>query len=306
MKDKFKIGLYEEDPFELVSKNFQEEMNKIHGCWSFGMDDRIYTKTSHSGETRYAFRVYPDQIETLERDELLKDRKTCFYCDTPWWGTKNEIQDFIFSGFWEAQNYFAETTQLLDYDIHNVYEFDDGKLNGTYLSYAVIDFAEIYERFCDDLWDSAEKVFGETKRNKYSDKFDDWWKDKKVFKEFINILHFLNPSLNIYQNSMSDCKLIDEVSYPLLKSKVEFYASKKNHNNFSLDEIFYDKSQPLYFVFETGFFINNAKNGVFERFLIEDNSQKIARKQYKDDVIEEESLSDYKINKNSNFYKSNF
>ena len=213
---------------------------------------------------------------------------------------------FNFSGFWEAQNYFAETTQLLDYDIHNVYEFDDGKLNGTYLSYAVIDFEQIYERFYSDLWDSAGKVFGETKLNKYFDKFDDFSKDKKVFKEFINILHFLNPSLNIYQNSMSDCELIDEVSYPLLKSKVEFYASKKNHNNFSLDEIFYDKSQPLYFVFETGFFINNAKNGVFERFLIENNSQKIARTQYKDNVIEKESLSDYKINKNSHFYKSNF
>ena len=257
MKDKFKIGLYEEDPFELVSKNFQEEMEQIHDYWCPGLDDRIYTKTSHAGETRYALRVYPDQIETLERDELLKDRKTCFYCDTPGWRIKSNTR-FNFSGFWEAQNYFAETTQLLDYDIHNVYEFDDGKLNGTYLSYAVIDFEQIYERFCDDLWDSAEKVFGETKHNKYSDKFDDWWKDKKVFKEFINILHFLNPSLNIYQNSMSDCELIDEVSYPLLKSKVEFYASKKNHNNFSLDEIFYDKSQLLYFVFETGFFINNA------------------------------------------------
>ena len=103
---------------------------------------------------------------------------------------------------------------------------------------------------------------------------------------------------------MSDCELIDEVSYPLLKSKVEFYASKKNHNNFSLDEIFYDKSQPLYFVFETGFFINNAKNGVFKRFLIEDNSQKIARKQYKDDVIEEESLNNFKINNDYHVYQS--
>jgi hypothetical protein len=300
MKHKFKIGLYDEDPFELVSKNFQEEMEQIHDHWCPGLDDRIYTKTSHAGETRHALRVYPDEPDNIERDEFLDENNLYFYCDSP----KNRKAKFEFSGFWEAENYFAETTQLLDYNIHNIYEFDDGKLNGTYLSYAVIDFEQLYERFCDDLWDSARKVFGEAKLNKYSDKFDDWWKDKKVFKEFINILHFLNPSLNIYQNSMSDCELIDEVSYPLLKSKVEFYASKKNHNNFSLDEIFYDKSQPLYFVFETGFFINNAKNGVFERFLIEDNSQKIARKQYKDDVIEEESLNNFKINNDYHVYQS--
>ena len=139
MKHKFRIGLYEEDPFELVSKNFQEEMKRKYEYWCPGMDDRIYTKMSHRGETRYALRVYPDELECPERDDFLKDNSLCFYCDSPGWGEKSNTR-FNFSGFWEAQNYFAETTQLLDYDIHNVYEFDDGKLNGLYFSYAVIDF----------------------------------------------------------------------------------------------------------------------------------------------------------------------
>ena len=302
MKHEFKIGLYEEDPFELISKNFQEEMKRKYEYWCPGMDDRIYTEMSHRGETRYALRVYPDELESPERDDFLKDNSLCFYCDTPGWGEKSNTR-FNFSGFWEAQNYFAETTQLLDYDIHNVYEFDDGKLNGLYFSFAEIRFDQIYERFCEDLWDSAEKVFEEKKLNKYFDKFHE---DKKVFKEFINALHFLNPNLNIYQSWMSDCELIDEVGYPLFKSKVEFYASKKNHNNLSLDEILYDQSPPLYFVFETGFFINNAKNGVFERFSTVDNSQKIVSKQYKNDVLEKELAENYKINKYPHIYQHDF
>ena len=302
MKHEFKIGLYEEDPFELISKNFQEEMKRKYEYWCPGMDDRIYTEMSHRGETRYALRVYPDELESQERDDFLKDNKLCFYCDTPRRGKKSNTR-FNFSGFWEAQNYFAETTQLLDYDIHNVYEFDDGKLNGLYFSFAEIRFDQIYERFCEDLWDSAEKVFEEKKLNKYFDKFHE---DKKVFKEFINALHFLNPNLNIYQSWMSDCELIDEVGYPLFKSKVEFYASQKNYNNLSLDEILYDQSPPLYFVFETGFFINNAKNGVFERFSTVDNSQKIVSKQYKNDVLEKELAENYKINKYPHIYQHDF
>lgn len=305
MKHKFKIGLYEEDPFELVSKNFQKEMSQIHGNWWTGMDDRIYTKTSHAGETRYALRVYPDEFDNPERDIFLKDmndNNICFFCDSPGGGFGPKTR-FNFSGFWEAQNYFAETTQLLDYDIHNVYEFDDGKLNGLYFSFAEIRFDQIYERFCEDLWDSAEKVFDEKKLNKYFEKFHE---DKKVFKEFFNTLHFLNPSLNIYQSLMSDCELIDEIGYPLFKSKVEFYASQKNYNNLSLDEILYDQSPPLYFVFETGFFINNAKNGVFERFSTADNSQKIVSKQYKDDVLEKELAENYKINKYPHIYQHDF
>ena len=302
MKHEFKIGLYEEDPFELISKNFQEEMKRKYEYWCPGMDDRIYTEMSHRGETRYALRVYPDELESPERDDFLKDNSLCFYCDTPGWGKKSNTR-FNFSGFWEAQNYFAETTQLLDYDIHNVYEFDDGKLNGLYFSFAEIRFDQIYERFCEDLWDSAEKVFEEKKLNKYFDKFHE---DKKVFKEFINALHFLNPNLNIYQSWMSDCELIDEVGYPLFKSKVEFYASQKNYNNLSLDEILYDQSPPLYFVFETGFFINNAKNGVFERFSTVDNSQKIVSKQYKNDVLEKELAENYKINKYPHIYQHDF
>jgi len=302
MKHEFKIGLYEEDPFELVSKNFQEEMKRKYEYWCPGFDDRIYTEMSHRGETRNALRVYPDELESQERDDFLKDNKLCFYCDTPRRGKKSNTR-FNFSGFWEAQNYFAETTQLLDYDIHNVYEFDDGKLNGLYFSFAEIRFDQIYERFCEDLWYSAEKVFEEKKLNKYFDKFHE---DKKVFKEFINALHFLNPNLNIYQSWMSDCELIDEVGYPLFKSKVEFYASKKNHNNLSLDKILYDQSPSLYFVFETGFFINNAKNGVFERFSKVDNSQKIVSKQYKDDVLEKELAENYKINKYPHIYQHDF
>ena len=304
MKHKFKIGLYEEDPFELVSKNFQKEMSQIHGIWITGTDDRIYTKTSHAGETRYALRVYPDKFDNPKRDIFLKDmndNNICFFCDSPGWGSGKTR--FNFSGFWEAQNYFADTTQLLDYDIHNVYEFDDGKLNGLYFSFAEIRFDQIYERFCEDLWASAEKVFEEKKLNKYFDKFHE---DKKVFKEFFNTLHFLNPSLNIYQSLMSDCELIDEIGYPLFKSKVEFYASQKNYNNLSLDEILYDQSPPLYFVFETGFFINNAKNGVFERFSTVDNSQKIVSKQYKNDVLKQEFASEYKINKYPHVYVSDF
>jgi len=301
MKHEFKIGLYEEDPFELVSKNFQEEMKRKYEYWCPGMDDRIYTEMSHRGETRYALRVYPDELESPERDDFLKDNSLCFYCDTPGWGEKSNTR-FNFSGFWEAQNYFAETTQLLDYDIHNVYEFDDGKLNGLYFSYAVIDFYQIYERFLDALFEAADDVFDKKKSDEYFEKIDH---DNEILKEFINTLQFLNPSLDIYKNALSDCELIDEIAYPLLKSKVSFVTSNKNYNNLSLDEII-EKSAPIYFVFETGFFINNAKNRVFERFIMEDNSKKILSKRYKDDVLKQEFASEYKINKYPHVYVSDF
>ncbi len=301
MKHEFKIGLYEEDPFELVSKNFQEEMKRKYEYWCPGMDDRIYTEMSHRGETRYALRVYPDELESPERDDFLKDNSLCFYCDTPGWGKKSNTR-FNFSGFWEAQNYFAETTQLLDYDIHNVYEFDDGKLNGLYFSYAVIDFYQIYERFLDALFEAADDVFDKKKSDEYFEKIDH---DNEILKEFINTLQFLNPSLDIYKNALSDCELIDEIAYPLLKSKVSFVTSNKNYNNLSLDEII-EKSAPIYFVFETGFFINNAKNRVFERFIMEDNSKKILSKRYKDDVLKQEFASEYKINKYPHVYVSDF
>lgn len=301
MKHEFKIGLYEEDPFELVSKNFQEEMKRKYEYWCPGMDDRIYTEMSHRGETRYALRVYPDELESPERDDFLKDNSLCFYCDSPGWGEKSNTR-FNFSGFWEAQNYFAETTQLLDYDIHNVYEFDDGKLNGLYFSYAVIDFCQIYERFLDTLFEAADDVFGKKNSDEYFEKFDH---DNEILKEFINTLQFLNPSLDIYKNALSDCELIDEIAYPLLKSKVSFVTSNKNYNNLSLDEII-EKSAPIYFVFETGFFINNAKNRVFERFIMEDNSKKILSKRYKDDVLKQEFASEYKINKYPHVYVSDF
>ena len=301
MKHEFKIGLYEEDPFELISKNFQEEMKRKYEYWCPGMDDRIYTEMSHRGETRYALRVYPDELESPERDDFLKDNKLCFYCDTPRRGKKSNTR-FNFSGFWEAQNYFAETTQLLDYDIHNVYEFDDGKLNGLYFSYAVIDFCQIYERFLDTLFEAADDVFGKKKSDEYFEKIDH---DNEILKEFINTLQFLNPSLDIYKNALSDCELIDEIAYPLLKSKVSFVTSNKNYNNLSLDEII-EKSAPIYFVFETGFFINNAKNRVFERFIMEDNSKKILSKRYKDDVLKQEFASEYKINKYPHVYVSDF
>ena len=301
MKHEFKIGLYEEDPFELVSKNFQEEMKRKYEYWCPGMDDRIYTEMSHRGETRYALRVYPDELESPERDDFLKDNSLCFYCDTPGWGEKSNTR-FNFSGFWEAQNYFAETTQLLDYDIHNVYEFDDGKLNGLYFSYAVIDFCQIYERFLDALFEAADDVFDKKKSDEYFEKIDH---DNEILKEFINTLQFLNPSLDIYKNALSDCELIDEIAYPLLKSKVSFVTSNKNYNNLSLDEII-EKSAPIYFVFETGFFINNAKNRVFERFIMEDNSKKILSKRYKDDVLKQEFASEYKINKYPHVYVSDF
>ena len=301
MKHEFKIGLYEEDPFELVSKNFQEEMKRKYEYWCPGMDDRIYTEMSHRGETRNALRVYPDELESQERDDFLKDNKLCFYCDTPRRGKKSNTR-FNFSGFWEAQNYFAETTQLLDYDIHNVYEFDDGKLNGLYFSYAVIDFYQIYERFLDALFEAADDVFDKKKSDEYFEKIDH---DNEILKEFINTLQFLNPSLDIYKNALSDCELIDEIAYPLLKSKVSFVTSNKNYNNLSLDEII-EKSAPIYFVFETGFFINNAKNRVFERFIMEDNSKKILSKRYKDDVLKQEFASEYKINKYPHVYVSDF
>ena len=301
MKHEFKIGLYEEDPFELVSKNFQEEMKRKYEYWCPGMDDRIYTEMSHRGETRNALRVYPDELESPERDDFLKDNSLCFYCDTPGWGEKSNTR-FNFSGFWEAQNYFAETTQLLDYDIHNVYEFDDGKLNGLYFSYAVIDFCQIYERFLDALFEAADDVFDKKKSDEYFEKIDH---DNEILKEFINTLQFLNPSLDIYKNALSDCELIDEIAYPLLKSKVSFVTSNKNYNNLSLDEII-EKSAPIYFVFETGFFINNAKNRVFERFIMEDNSRKILSKRYKDDVLKQEFASEYKINKYPHVYVSDF
>ena len=301
MKHEFKIGLYEEDPFELVSKNFQEEMKRKYEYWCPGMDDRIYTEMSHRGETRYALRVYPDELESPERDDFLKDNSLCFYCDTPGWGEKSNTR-FNFSGFWGAQNYFAETTQLLDYDIHNVYEFDDGKLNGLYFSYAVIDFCQIYERFLDALFEAADDVFDKKKSDEYFEKIDH---DNEILKEFINTLQFLNPSLDIYKNALSDCELIDEIAYPLLKSKVSFVTSNKNYNNLSLDEII-EKSAPIYFVFETGFFINNAKNRVFERFIMEDNSKKILSKRYKDDVLKQEFASEYKINKYPHVYVSDF
>ena len=301
MKHEFKIGLYEEDPFELISKNFQEEMKRKYEYWCPGMDDRIYTEMSHRGETRNALRVYPDELESQERDDFLKDNKLCFYCDTPRRGKKSNTR-FNFSGFWEAQNYFAETTQLLDYDIHNVYEFDDGKLNGLYFSYAVIDFCQIYERFLDALFEAADDVFDKKKSDEYFEKIDH---DNEILKEFINTLQFLNPSLDIYKNALSDCELIDEIAYPLLKSKVSFVTSNKNYNNLSLDEII-EKSAPIYFVFETGFFINNAKNRVFERFIMEDNSKKILSKRYKDDVLKQEFASEYKINKYPHVYVSDF
>ena len=301
MKHKFKIGLYEEDPFELVSKNFQEEMKRKYEYWCPGLDDRIYTKMSHPGETRYALRVYPDELESSQRDDFLKDNNLCFYCDTPGWGEKSNTE-FNFSGFWEAQNFFAETTQLLDYDIHNVYEFDDGKLNGLYFSYAEIDFCQIYERFWEALFEAADDVFDKKKCDEYFDKVDH---DNEILKEFINTLQFLNPSLDIYKNTLSDCELIDEIAYPLLKSKVSFVTSNKNYNNLSLHEII-EKSAPIYFVFETGFFINNAKNRVFERFIIEDNSKKILSKRYKDDVLKQEFASEYKINKYPHVYVSDF
>ncbi len=301
MKHKFKIGLYEEDPFELVSKNFQEEMKRKYEYWCPGLDDRIYTKMSHPGETRYALRVYPDELESSQRDDFLKDNNLCFYCDTPGWGGKSNTE-FNFSGFWEAQNFFAETTQLLDYDIHNVYEFDDGKLNGLYFSYAVIDFCQIYERFWEALFEAADDVIGKKKSDEYFEKIDH---DNEILKEFINTLQFLNPSLDIYKNAWSDCELIDEIAYPLLKSKVSFVTSNKNYNNLSLDEII-EKSAPIYFVFETGFFINNAKNRVFERFVMEDNSKKILSKRYKDDVLKQEFASEYKINKYPHVYVSDF
>ena len=297
MKHKFKIGLYDEDPFELVSKNFQEEMEQIHDHWCPGLDDRIYTKTSHAGETRHALRVYPYEPDNIERDEFLDENNLYFYCDSP----KNRKARFEFSGFWEARNYFAETDELLNYDIHNIYEFNDGKLNGLYFSYAVIDFGQIYERFWEVLFDAADDVFNKKQYDEYFDKID---KDPKVFKDFVNTLQFLNPNLDIYKNEYSDCELIDEIAYPILKSKVEFYISKRNHNNFSLEDILYEKSKPLYFVFETGFFLNNAKSSIFQRFLIEDNSQKILRKKYKDGFLQEESLNNFKINNDYHVYQS--
>ena len=303
MEHKFKIGLYDKDPFELVSKNFQEEMQQIHRYWCPGLDDRIYTKTSHAGKTRYALRVYPDKVDNPERDIFLKDmndNNVCFYCDYPKTWRRKKLK---FSGFWEAENYFADTTQLLDYNIHNVYEFNDGKLNGLYFSFAVIDFGQIYERFCEHLWDAAEDVFEEKKLHEYYDKFD---KDSKVYKEFVNILQFLKPNLDIYKSDIGDCELIDEVAFRLFKSKVSFFASKQNYNNLSLDEIIFEKSEPIYFVFETGFFLNNAKSGAFNRFTIEDNSQKIVTKQYKNDVLKEELSEEYKINKHPHVYQSDF
>lgn len=299
MEHKFKIGLYDKDPFELVSKNFQEGMEQIHGSWCPGHDDRIYTKASHSRLTRRAMRVYPDKLDSTERDKFLDDNYLYFYCDSP----KSWSASFKYSGFWEAENYFAETTELLDYNIHNVYEFSNGKLNGLYFSFAVIDFDQIYERFCEDLWDAAEDVFEKKKLDKYFDKFD---KDGKVYKEFVNTLQFLKPNLDLYKNDFGDCKLIDKVAFQLLKSKISFFVSKQNYNNLSLDEIIYKKSEPIYFLFETGFFLNNTKSGAFDRFTIEDNSQKIVTKQYENDVLKKELAEEYKINKYPHVYQSDF
>ena len=298
MKHKFKIGLYEKDPFMLVSENFQNRMKKIHGSWWTGVDDRIHTRISHPGETRYALRVYPDEPNSCERDDFLKD-KLSFFCVSP----KDRTTKFKFSGFWEANNFYAETTELLDYDIHNVYKFDVGELNGLYFSYAVIDLEQVYEIFWENLFVAAEDVLD---KKMYKEYFDNVGDDSKLLRELINTLHFLNPSLDFYKNEVSDCALIDEIAYPLFKSKVSFVTSNKNYENLSLDEMIYEKSNRLYFVFETGFFINNAKNGVFKRFIIEDNSQKIIRKQYKDDVLKEESSFDFKINNNPHFYNYNF
>ena len=297
MEHKFKIGLYDTDPFELVTENFREEMEQIHGGW-WPEDDEIYTRASHEGETRFALRQYPDDLDNQEeRDTFLKDmnHKNDYFYDT--------IDDLKFSGFYLADNYFGSSQQALDYNIRNVYELNNGRLNGLYFSFAVIDFDQIYERFCEDLWDAAEDVFEKKKLDKYFDKFD---KDSKVYKEFVNTLQFLKPNLDLYKNDFGDCKLIDKVAFQLLKSKISFFVSKQNYNNLSLDEIIYKKSEPIYFLFETGFFLNNTKSGAFDRFTIEDNSQKIVTKQYENDVLKKELAEEYKINKYPHVYQSDF
>lgn len=294
MSHNLTIGFYDKDPFNFVAKDFRKEMNNKYGYWGFGYDDRIYTKSTHAGETRYALRVYPDAEQTEQRDALLKNKNIKFYCDEP-----KTHKEYKFSGFWAAENYFAETTQLLDYDISNVYQFDKGVISGIYFSYATISLEHIYDDILDNIWDQCENLMN---NKTLCERIDDAQSSHQSFKKFVRSIQLLKPDFDIfsYRNAtLRDCQTIDAVVLPYLKTKIYDFIQNYNYKNMSLWKAFrkfFLHKDEFYFVFETGNFVKNTKEGIFNRLVADDCNLKVVSQNFKNGIKQDTSSYSYLAN----------
>lgn len=292
MSHNLTIGFYDKDPFNFIAKDFVKEMNNKYGYWCPGYEDRIYTKSTHAHETRYALRVYPDDFETKDRDLFLQNKSIRFYCEDP-----KTDKDYQFNGFWAAENFFAETSQLLDYNITNVYQFQNGMINGSYFSYAFIDFESIYQEFIENLWDVASEFIEEQQLEKLIEKIE---YDLDEFQKFIKTLKFLKPNIDIFSfdEDIRDCNIIDAVIMPTIKEEFNNFVSGNKYTY--LSDYFRNNlssSDCLYFVFDTGHFKQNQKDGLFKRLISQNNELKVVHQNYKNNDQKDIATYSYSANK---------
>jgi len=187
---------------------------------------------------------------------------------------KSYAQPIPFTGINEFQRVLGTINYDGDEDCSNVYIFNNGKLDGQFYSYQLINFSKLENVWGEDFY---EYMF-EHVEERISD----------MIHEFIfyagpdDIAEAPVDIKNTYFSLVK--KYMAEERYPVMDEyygKFPIFFTKcfkklwneylKNYKNYGSHENFFTTIDPFVIVTETGHFKNNLKNGIFVNFNLDTN-----------------------------------